>query len=150
VEAGKVTEIIPIDPIVRDRWLSNWMAHDPFSKEAIRNLQMELSAKHYLAVVTLTRTGQPFSLVFRSQKTVSLVGKRFKAVFKSPGDRTAISARFQNQPIDLDPLSDQLIISAQGNSLCSFREAMAIAEEKIRWWPCPVIYTFDGTNIGRA
>jgi|GEM_PF-5325919 len=145
-----MAEIIPLDPLIADKWLASWIARDPFSEAAVRDLEAALPAPHCVVVVTLTRAGLPASLVFRAQKTVTPAGKRLKAEIESPAGRMALDVSFHNRPIDLDPLSTGRVMTMQGESPCSFDAALAIAQSLVRWWPCPVIYTLDGTFYGRA
>ncbi|WEX08251.1 hypothetical protein [Chelativorans sp. AA-79] len=141
--------IISLDPRVRDAWLSSWIGQDMFCATAIQELHAMLPGRHFMVVLTIARAGQPYSVVFRAWKTPpSAVPLGTPPGFQTR--RLAAIAHLGKHAVEQDPLPDHLFISKRSGDPCSFVEALDHARGMSRFWPCPVIYVFDGTAYSRA
>lgn len=139
-----------LDEALMDRWLSVWSQRDPFSDEAAYALQELIPDDHFIAVVTLCRSGLPYSLIFRTLRSVRPAGRRLREKMSDPKSAEAFVGLFHHRPIDLKPFTDQPIITKQGRTPCSFQEAFASATRYAASAHCPLLYTYDGTFLGRA
>ncbi|MCA1368163.1 hypothetical protein I6F15_12205 [Bradyrhizobium sp. BRP14] len=143
-----MVEVVRINELVLNRWLAAWSHRDPFSDTAVLALQELIKANHFIVAMTLPKCRQPFSLVFRTLRTLQPAGQRFR--LEVTADATLHSFRFPKRPIDLQPFTDRPIILKQGQSPCTFQEALQSARDHAIWAKCPVIYAFDGAFLGQA
>lgn len=142
--AEQMALVIPLDTSTIEQWIQRRTAEDLFSDGAILHLQNLIVADHFMVVATVMRGDLPFSLVFRSQKTILPAGCRLRTEYEAKGELNTLSKRFHHRPIQLAPLTDRPIISMQGKEPCSFKDAMKQAQNLVKWNRCPVIYIFDG------
>jgi hypothetical protein len=138
--------VVPLATSTIEQWTQHRTATELFFDDSIFHLQNLIVADHFMVVVTIMRGDLPFSLVFRSQKTILPAGRRLRAEYEAKGELSVLSKRFHHRPIQLAPLTDQPIISMQGKEPCSFNDAMKQAQTLVKWTRCPLIYVFDGDS----
>jgi hypothetical protein len=142
-----MVKVIPLDASLSERWL---VRRNPFSDEAIRDLQVSIAADHFMVVATLTRAGNSLSLIFRMQRTIQPAGVRLRADHGTRGELAELRQRLPGRPIELEPLTDKPIVVARGERPTFYKEAIERARTLAQWAGCPTIYGFDGENSGRA
>lgn len=134
---------------VEDQWLSLALSKAaPFPDESIAFLTDSISDRDFMFVGTISWQGQPASLIFRLQRTVTAAGQQLRQQILA--DRASISGRWLHRPIELEPFTDRPVVSRRGECACSHQEAMQIARDLLKFSSCSILYRSNQGLTGRA